>query len=198
MFENIQNWYRGLPDKKRYIEFLTAVLTIPVLITVIITNVSRINEDKKSKEPTPQSTSSEKIVIITQKEDKAEPSSPTPQPAQSLSPTPIPKDCKKEIGPIKIISPQEEEVVEKEPVCINIDYTVDEYCSVAWSYKLNDGNWSDYTSSPFCFSNLNPGKHELDLRVQSVSSSDELILKRTFYYKSKETPTTPTPSLVPQ
>ena len=183
MLEKIRYWYRSLPDKKRYVEFVTALLTIPVLVTVLISNVGRIQEDKKPKEITPSPANSEKIIIITQKEDKEKPDKPTP----------TPKECKKEVGPVKITNPHEEQIVDKEPVCINIDYTVGDYCSVAWSYKLDDNNWSDYSSSPFCFSNLAPGKHELDLRIQSIVSKDELILERNFYYKTKETPPTATP-----
>ena len=100
------------------------------------------------------------------------------------------------MGPIKIKSPTEEEVLEDELICIKIDYAAGEYCSVAWSYKLDNNNWSEYTSSPFCFSKLDQGKHELDLKVQSTVSSDEISLERTFYYKTKEVPT-PNPSSTP-
>ena len=193
MLEKIRYWYRSLPDKKRYVEFVTALLTIPVLVTVLISNVGRIQEDKKPKEITPSPANSEKIIIITQKENIEKPEEPTPTSSVSLTPTQTPKECKKEVGPVKITSPEEEQVVDKEPVCVNIDYTVGDFCAVAWSYKLDTNNWSDYSSSPFCFSNLVSGKHELDLRIQSVVSKDELILERNFYYKTKETPPTPTP-----
>lgn len=189
MLENIKKWYRALPDKKRYIEFITALLTIPVLVTVLISNVGRIQEDKKPKETSPSPASNEKIIIITQKEDKEKPEEPTPTSSVSLTPTQTPKECKKEVGPVKITNPEEEQVVDKEPVCVDINYTIGDYCAVAWSHKLDNNNWSDYSSSPFCFSNLSPGKHELDLRIQSVVSKDELILERTFYYKTKEVPT---------
>ena len=197
MLEKFRHWYRILPDKKRYLEFVTALLTIPVLLTVIYTNMVSIREDKKSNTtPTPEK--SEKIVIIREDENKENEKSntPTPVPTLDLSPTQTTKECKKEVGPVKISSPSEEEIVQDDLICVKIDYTVGEFCSVAWSYKLDDNKWSDYTSSPFCFSKLDPGKHELDLRVQSVASTDEVTLERTFYIKTKESPS-PTPTPLP-
>ena len=197
MLEKFRHWYRILPDKKRYLEFVTALLTIPVLLTVIYTNMVSIREDKKSNTtPTPEK--SEKIVIIREDENKENEKSntPTPIPTLELSPTQSTKECKKEVGPVKISSPSEEEIVQDDLICVKIDYTVGEFCSVAWSYKLDNNKWSDYTSSPFCFSKLDPGKHELDLRVQSVASSDEVTLERTFYIKTKEAPS-PTPTPLP-
>lgn len=65
MLEKLRNWYRGLPDKKKYIEFLTASLSVPVLITVIILNVSNLrSKDKQTTEP-PKVETKEKIIIIT-------------------------------------------------------------------------------------------------------------------------------------
>lgn len=191
MFENLKNWYRSLPDKKRYVELVTAVLTVPVLITVLLTNLSNIRQDKKKESPAP---SPEKIVIVTQKEDKEKPTETVPTPTTSVSITPsnTPKECIKEVGPVKITSPEEEQVIDKEPVCIDIDYTVGDYCAVAWSHKLDNNNWSDYSSSPFCYTNLDPGKHEMNLRVQSVVSKDEVILKRIFYFLTKDSLPTPT------
>src|SRR3989344_3618098 len=195
MLEKFKDWYRNLPDKKRYIEFVTAILTVPVLITVIISNVSRINEDKKAANTTPAPTA-EKIVIITQKDENDMPEPTKALPSEYPSPTDTPQDCKKQIGPIKISSPKEEEIVQKEPVCVTIDYTVGEYCAAAWSYRLDNSGWSDYTSGSFCFSSLPPGKHELDVRVQSVVSDDETTLERTFYYQIKDAPT-PNPTSNP-
>jgi len=190
MLKKFKHWYRILPDKKRYLEFITALLTIPVLLTVIYTNVVSINKDKDTKTtPTP-----EKIVVITEKEVQTEEKKTVaiPTPTSEVTPTQVTKECKKEVGPIKISQPSEEQVVTEDMVCVKIDYSTEDYCSVAWSYKLDNNNWSDYTSSPFCFSRLDQGKHELDLKVQSTVSSDEITLERTFYYKTKDPIPTPT------
>lgn len=188
MLEKFRYWYRALPSKKRYLEFITAFLTVPVLLTVIYTNVIRIQDEKKSAKITPTQTS-EKIIIVRDNENKEKSNSPTPNPTSIATPAQTTKECKKEVGPVKISSPSDEEIVQDDLICVKIDYTAGEYCSVAWSYKLDDNKWSDYTSSPFCFSKLNPGKHELDLRVQSTVSNDETTLERTFYYQTKELPT---------
>ena len=68
MLEKFKDWYRNLPDKKRYIEFVTAILTVPVLITVIISNVSRINEDKKAANVNPPPTI--QVADASQSEDQ--------------------------------------------------------------------------------------------------------------------------------
>ena len=46
--DRIKSWYRALPDKKRYIEFVTALLTVPVLITVLISNFNSLKNNEKS------------------------------------------------------------------------------------------------------------------------------------------------------
>ena len=196
MLEKFKTWYRVLPDKKRYLEFVTALLTIPVLLTVIYSNFRQINSDKETK----VNPASEKIIIVTntdkpdQDKELVKGASISSTPIAQISPiSPTPQSCKKEVGPIKISSPTEDEVVQDDMVCVKIDYSNDDYCSVSWSYKLDSNNWSSNTSSPFCFSKLDPGKHELDIRIQSTVSNDETTLERTFYYKTKEGPPTPTP-----
>lgn len=42
-------WYKKLPEKKIYLEFLSALLTVPVLITVILLNIINL---KKNAQPT--------------------------------------------------------------------------------------------------------------------------------------------------
>ncbi|MBI5126861.1 hypothetical protein HZA76_00175 [Candidatus Roizmanbacteria bacterium] len=178
--EKIKNWYNALPDKKRHVEFITAVLTVPVLLTVLITNLSNINNNKKS-EPTPTATPTEKVIIVTT------PVSPVPSESPTLTPT-IP-ECKKEVGPVKILTPAESQLVNKDPVCLNISYQVGEYCSVVYSYRIDEGDWSDYTDKQICLYNLEPGPKTLELKVKNSQSDDEVTLIRNFYYKTKDVPT---------
>lgn len=186
-WEKIKKWYRAMPDKKRYIEFITALLTIPVLLTVLITNLSNIrqNNNKPITIPTvaPQPTAvPEKIITITQ-----------PQIV-----TPTSSACKPEVGPIKITKPIESELVTTDAVCVEVSYTDNQYCPVKWAYRVNGGNWSSLSNNNFCLYNLTPGPSELDLDVQSTVSGDEVTLVRNFYYKNKQTPTaTPTPTITP-
>jgi len=102
--DNAIQWYKKLPEKKIYLEFLSALLTVPVLITVILLNIINL---KKNTQPTvtsdtlspttiptlPQTTSQSpnpeitvKVVYVT----------PAPESANTLAPsptsTPLPTD----------------------------------------------------------------------------------------------------------
>lgn len=186
-FSKIKAWYRGLPDKKRYVEFITALLTVPVLLTVLITNLSSINNSKKNQQiPTPAVAPTEKIIVVTNQVT----------PATSISPTltPTTATCKKEVGPTKITKPVEGELVTTDAVCVEISYDDSTYCPVNWRSRVDGGDWSDLNNKNFCLYNMSPGPHELELNVKSTASTDELTLIRNFYYKSKTAPT-PTSTL---
>lgn len=182
----IKNWYRELPDKKKYFEVIGAMLSVPVLLTVLLLNLSNLNSNKKNNTPTPAPT--EKIVIVTN------PVSPVASESPTMTPTT--PECKKEVGPVKIMTPSESQLVNSNPVCFNISYQVGDYCSVTYSYRIDKSDWSDYTDKQICLYNLDPGPKTLELRVKSSQSDDEITLIRNFYYKSKEAPT-PTTTIVP-
>ncbi len=176
--KKIRKWYRGLPDKKRYAEFATALLSIPVLISVLLLNYSNLNSQKK--ETTPAPTEKPPIVItVTSPRDSAG----QQQTIQSTS-TPAPV-CKKTIGPISISYPKQNQTVSDSPLCIAVSYTVGDYCSAVWSYKINDDAWSEFTDKDICIYNMTSGEKKVQLRVKSVASSDEKTLDRTFIYESK-------------
>lgn len=179
MFDKIKVWYRSLPDKKRHIEFFTALLSVPVLLTVILINLSNLEEKKTKITPTPQPT--EKIIVITS------PVSPVASASPTLTPTVA--QCKKEVGPARISSPSEDELINSSPVCIKISYQTGEFCGVVWSYRLDKGAWSDFTDKELCLYDLPAGPKELQLRVKSNQSDDEITLIRNFYFKTKELPT---------
>ena len=69
--EKTKRWYRALPDKKRYLEFITALLTIPVLLTVAISNVMNLRQNKAT--PTPAITTTAAVAVT-----------PTPTPTPTL------------------------------------------------------------------------------------------------------------------
>lgn len=179
MFEKIKVWYRELPDKKKYIEFVTALLSVPVLLSVLLINLSNLN---KKNEPMPTPTPKEKVIVVTS------PVNPTISVSPTLTPTSIP-ECKKEVGPVKINRPAENELVTTDKVCIDIGYKTGEYCSVVWSYRMDSADWSGFTEKEICIQNLTPGPKELEVRVKSSQSDDEVTLIRNFYYKIKEAPT---------
>jgi len=193
--EKIKKWYRGLPDKKRYIEFITAILSVPVLLTVLISNISNIQRDRNSSKTVAPATTPvpEKIIVITEKPVIA---SPSPTLATTLNPTPTTAECKREVGPVKISKPQENELVTTDSVCIDVSYDNPAYCSVTWSYRVNGGGWSNPMNKNFCLDDLVPGPVELDLNVESTVSNDELTLVRNFFYISKEKTSTSSSAIV--
>lgn len=172
--------YRALPDKKQYIEFFTALLSVPVLVTVIILNVSNLSGNKND-DKTPSPTSSPIVVTVPVRE-----TSPVPQNTSGA--------CKRGIGPITIDSPEAGEVVTDNPVQIFINYEQGEYCAVVWSYSINGGRFSDYSSNSIALYNPPSGQIKFQLKVKSVVTSEEKLLTRNFTYAGAPTPTTPTSS----
>lgn len=86
MFDAIKNLGSEIPDKKKWIDVITATLTIPVLLTVIIANVNNIKHKDVKGVETASPTQAPLIVreIITQL-----PTATTiPTPTQSISVTP--------------------------------------------------------------------------------------------------------------
>lgn len=176
--EKIAKWWKGVPDKKRYIELVSALLTIPVLITVILLNLGSLkNKDEKPTSP-PQ-----RITIVPIEKDKDTSPSPTDKP-----------QCRKEVGPVEITRPAEDQTTSDNPVCFNIEYKDERYCSVVWSYRIDNSSWSDFTDKVPCVSNLSSGNHKFELRVRSIASSDEVQLVRNFTYKGPDPTSTPTPT----
>ncbi|MBI4084863.1 MAG: hypothetical protein HY431_03070 [Candidatus Levybacteria bacterium] len=195
--ENIRRFLRRtrrtiqhVPHKKQYIEFVTALLSIPVLLTVIILNYNNLkaSDDKKQETETKPI-----IVTIPVEKESPEKEEPTPFPTQRV--------CKKEIGPVSITSPEEGEVVTDSPVTLSLSHDDDTYCSVVWSYRVNGGKWSDYDDKTVALYNPPKGQVKIEMRVKSTVSKEEKRLTRTFTYQPEETPppaggpsNTPTPT----
>lgn len=104
--ESFQSWYRGLPDKKRYLEFISAFLSIPVLVTVVVLNLRSLKaQDREQPQNTPIATQviiKEVVIpgsplpapsVSPQSSNVPTPtpiSSPSPSPSISSTPTPVP------------------------------------------------------------------------------------------------------------
>lgn len=190
IIDKIKAWYRKLPEKKHYVEFITAILSVPVMITVIILNLNNLTQQKNINQ---KLTTDEKItpiqVIINgsdSQNEKNEPKVTLSQPSGIPSVTPT--KCIGELGPVSILSPRENEVVTKDPVCITIS-TGSGYCSVIWSYSLNGGDWSVFSDKNICLHNLDNGNITLQLKIKSTSSEDEITLQRSFIYQGNIEPT---------
>jgi hypothetical protein len=179
MLEKIKHWWFALPDKKKYIEFITALLTVPVLLTVLLSNINSLkNSQKAAASPAPAPTPVAPQVTIIQKENPTPVASPTASPTPA--PTPTPATCNSAVGPVDIANPDENEIVSANPVNIIITYNQGNFCAVVWSYRINGGTWSDFTNNSISIYNLSPGTQNLDVQVKSVVSGSVVVLHRTF------------------
>lgn len=174
--------FRKLPERKQYVEFFTAILTVPVLLTVIILNITNLRSANEKKEETKPEQPVREIIIT--------------QPVQSGEPkvmTVTTEPCEAGIGEISIDYPSEGETVTDNPVQFGITYKAGEYCAVVWSYRINNGRWSDYDDRSVALYNLPQGNVKFDLRVKSVVSGEEKSLTRSFAYRGTAD-TTPSPT----
>jgi hypothetical protein len=171
---------RGFTHRKHHLDLVIALITVPVLLTVLFTNL--LNLQNKKNADTKQDN---KPIIIRENSSNVNttPVVRTEKIIQTDSPS-----CKKEVGPINITFPEEEETVTDNPVCITIKYDNENYCSVVWSYRINGGNWSEYGSNSVCLYNMPKGNIKFDLRVQSTTSNDQTNLTRNFSYEGISTP----------
>src|SRR3990167_2288977 len=122
--QKVKKWYRDLPNKKQYVELITALLSIPVLLTVIILNLNNLRGDKNKNTQDNKGGSVTVVPIEVEKKDAS------PAPTQA----PQTKECKKEVGPLSILYPEENQTVARDPVCVDISYKTGEYCGVVWAY----------------------------------------------------------------
>lgn len=206
MLQKLTTWYKNLPDKKKNLDFFIALLTIPVLLTVITSNIISLrNKAKENENKEKEENQKPTTIIITQNPQENTNGGITIIPIEATkkaeSPTEKP-ECLKDIGPIEISYPKENQVVTEEPLCIQIDYKQGNYCSVVWSYRLNEGKWSDYTDKSACFNNLPNGETKFELHVKSLASDKNITLERNFILEKTTTPTqtlspSPSPSISP-
>ncbi len=206
IFEKIKKWWvslpskwKALPDKKRYIELITAALSIPMMLTVILVNMNNIKAQKEDKTIQNPTTTPIQVVIDNPSNNTATNSSIVPTNIPTITPTKT--ECKKDIGDVEIISPVEDEIITSDNLCINIA-TDNKYCGVTWSYRLNGGEWSEFNNKDICLYNLTAGRKQLQIKIKSTVIDKTITLERNFIYKNSITPTvtptsTPTPTLTP-
>lgn len=168
--------YKSIPNKKPYVEFFTALLSIPVLLTVVLLNLNTLSSTKNAKpSETPKGGN---IFVLPTSEEKASPSTTTKTETVVVTK----EACKKQLGPVAIDSPQEGETLSDNPVSLNISYDNEEYCGAVWAYRINNGKWSDYDDKSIALYNLPQGNIKVEVRVKSLASSEEKTLMRSFIY----------------
>lgn len=190
IFNRLIQWYKKLPEKKNHVEFITAVLSVPVMLTVIVINLNNLNNANKKQTTTSEKPAPIQVVITG---DKPLIPSASQTTLSGVTPTVVPLSpttgsCIKSVGPVSIVSPRDSEVVTSDPVCITIS-TESSYCPVVWSYRLDNGNWSDYTDKNICIHNLMNGTRTVQFNIKSTSSSDTTTLQRSFIYQGNTEPT---------
>lgn len=189
-FTKILRSLQKAPERKHYLEFITAALSIPVLLTVILLNVNSLNSSKKEVQekqqlPTPQ-------TVIIREEVGNTGNNETNNPVSVI---PTNSACKKEIGPLSISYPKEGATITNNPVNFIIKYDDLIYCSVVWSYRINGGSWSEYSSNSPSIYNLPNGNVTFELRVQSTVSQDQDQVERKFIYQGELI--NPSPTTIP-
>ncbi|RJR14860.1 hypothetical protein C4579_03625 [Candidatus Microgenomates bacterium] len=169
------------PIKKHYLEFVTAFLTIPVLLTVFFNNVQNLRKSEAAPATSPESSSTSQPqalniepIIITQKETS--PAATVPENQSS----PLPQACEPVINHFEIVAPSENQSVTHDPVCIDVVYDQGNSCGVVWSYKINDGNFSEFDDKNICLYGLTNGQKTVTLRVKSLSGKEEKTYTRNF------------------
>ena len=170
---------------KPYIEFATAFLSIPVLITVMLLNFNSLKNLNAKPTPTPMPGATTNQGFFAQPVGDDEVATPTP-----LGATEAP--CMKGLGPVTISTPQEGDAVNDNPVMVDINYDDSRYCEAAWSYRINGGSWSGYDDRSVALYNLPQGQIKFELRVKSIAGDDTDTLTRNFTYSGKGTILIPT------
>lgn len=181
---------RAIPKRKHYLEFVTATLSIPVLATAILINIGNLQNDTTRKNTEP-----EKIIVTYAPREQAQ---APQQPQQQVTTAPVTTEaCDKSLGPVAISYPDEGDIVTDNPLDVEIKHDeTGKYCAIVWSYRLNDGKWSDYDDKSLALYNVPNGPKTLEIRVKSVATGEEEILKRTFDYQGTEVQATITPTQV--
>ena len=161
--------FKNYPNKKPYLEFFTALLTIPVLLTVVAVNYNNL---KGGNNNNPKQAST---IVVTQP--------PIANNEPSEREVVVTKDaCKEGLGDIAILSPEENEEVSGNPVFVDVSYDDREHCQAVWSYRINGGAWSSYDDRSIALYGLSQGNIKFDLRVKSVVNSDQKTITRNFIY----------------
>jgi hypothetical protein len=196
--EKTRQIIKKLPEQKPHLDLIAALLTIPVLITVLLINLGNINNKKVSTQPASTPVPSVQTAQNTQSAPR-QTTSKTTVVETTVTPnlTPDATSCIKGIGQIDVTYPQEGQVVSDNPLCISINYIQGDYCSVVWAYKINNGNFSDYSNNSVCLYNIPSGDNTFTLQVKSLVNTDTKTIERHFGYKNTQVSITPSPTLNP-
>jgi hypothetical protein len=175
----------GLIKKKPYLEFFTAFLSIPVLITVMLLNFNSLKNLNAKPTPTPMPGVNAQGGFFAEPIGTEKPVTPTPMGATDAP-------CLNGLGPVNITAPEENDEVTDNPVTVDISYDDRRYCAAAWSYRINGGSWSGYDDRSVALYNLPQGPVKFELRVKSISGDETKTVTRNFTNSNRGTILIPT------
>jgi hypothetical protein len=178
--EHVRRFMQALPRRKQYIEFFTAILSLPIMITAIILNINAL----RPKTTTPASTPapSEKIIIISTPGQTVLKTNP-------VTSTPTGGACMTALPSVSISDPGEGDTVSKDAVCVVPNIAQGNYCAIVWRYSINNTSWSDYDDKAFCLYNLPSGNVTLRFQIKSTVTGATQEIDRHFTYTPTVTPT---------
>lgn len=198
MLDRITDLYHNLPDKKKYIDLVTAALTIPVLISVIVTNLGNLNHNKNKDIVSAQVPKPTVERIIIKETESPKPTFEKKETEITITPTPTIK-CDTNLPTFEIISPVENEKISNDPTCVTLNQ-IDKgnYCSFLHAYRVNDNSsWSTFSDEPICLYNMASGNIKLEIKIKSISTGTEKTYSRNFTYLNKSTQNQISPSIQP-
>jgi hypothetical protein len=178
----------GWLEKKAHLEFVAAVLSVPLLISLLILNFNSVKNLINAK-PTPTPTN----AVVTK-----EPINSIPEKINTIeTKTSVPissEPCTQKLGTTTIASPDEGDVVTDNPVSVTISYDTNnnKYCAAAWSYRINNGAWSGYDDKSIALYDLPKGNMTFELRIKSIIGTDSQTLTRHFTYNGQSSTIIPT------
>lgn len=181
LVRHFRSFIQALPRRKQYIEFFTAILSLPIMITAIILNINALRP--KTTPTTPAPTQGEKIIII------SPPAHTTLNSAPATSTAPTGGACMTALPNVSIPDPGEGDTVTKDAVCIVPDIASGNYCAIVWRYSINNTSWSDYDDKAFCLYNLQSGNVTLRMQIKSTVTGATQEIDRHFIYQNSSSPT---------
>lgn len=181
LLNRLRERYQVIPEKKRWFDVITAALTIPVLLTVIISNILSIQSKRGDGNQVAASTPTNSQQPINIHVD-----APASSTSASSQPSTSPM-CQEGVPDIAIVFPQESQTVGGDPVCIVHTGGSGNFCSLNWSYRVNNRDWTDTSNQPVCLYNMADGQVVFELRVTGENGETKTV-RRAFIYQNNASP----------
>ncbi len=182
----IRRLVQKLQLRKGWVDWVIALLTIPVLLTIVFSNILTIREKNNIPENSTPQASQQPINIVVE--------NPTIKPSPQVSVTPSVPVCKDGLPTYEIVTPQENALVTGDPVCLVFVAQEDRYCSVRWAFRVNNTNWSPFTSQPVCLYNMKSGPVTVEVKFRAENDDEQIYTRKFTYQDGLSVTPSPTPT----